>query len=185
MHESAMSNARKFFDVFTKNKDAGTVVDIGSQDVNGTLKTVVPKKFNYIGVDFQKAANVDVVLEDPYKLPFESQSIDIVISSSCLEHSEFFWLTFVEMVRITKPDGLIYINAPSEGDYHAYPVDCWRFRQDAAFALSKYANQFYGFNTTVLMAYVDTQAPWHDMVAIYCKDKEFARPYEEILTNEL
>jgi predicted SAM-dependent methyltransferase len=177
MHESAMNNAKVFFGAFTNNKDAGIVVDIGSQNVNGTLKTIVPKKFNYIGVDYQRGPNVDLVLENPYKLPFENQSIDIVISSSCLEHSEFFWITFVEMVRITKPDGLIYINVPSEGDYHAHPVDCWRFRQDAAYALSNYVNQFHGFNTSVLLAYLDIQGPWHDMVAIYCKEKEFDIKY--------
>lgn len=179
MHQSAMDNGRQFFEVFAKHKESGLVIDIGSQDVNGTLKEVMPKRFKYVGVDFEKARNVDVVLDNPYKLPLEDQTVDIVVTSSCLEHSEFFWLTFLEMVRVTKPDGLIYINAPSSGEYHAYPVDCWRFKADAAAALGKYANQFYGFNTALLQAYIDPNGPWHDMVAVFCKDASFAHRYPD------
>ena len=179
MHQSAMDNAKKFFDVFAKHKQSGLVIDIGSQDVNGSLKEVTPNRFKYIGVDFAKAKNVDVVLDNPYKYPLEDQTVDIVVSSSCLEHSEFFWLTFLEMVRVTKADGLIYLNAPSQGSYHEYPVDCWRFMADAPKALSKYANDFYGFNTALLQAYIDPDGPWHDMVAIYCKDAKHAPQYPD------
>lgn len=179
MHDSAMHNAKLFFEVYGKHKDGGTVVDIGSQDVNGSLRTVTPKRFDYIGVDFQAAPNVDLVLEEPYKFPFSDNTADIVVSSSCLEHSEFFWLTFLEMVRIAKPNGLIYLNVPSDGQYHAYPVDCWRFKIDAAFALSRYANQYHGYKTILLEAYTDVQPPWHDMVSIYCKDKEYVDDYPD------
>jgi SAM-dependent methyltransferase len=179
MHQSAMDNAKKFFDVFAKHKQSGLVIDIGSQDVNGTLKTAMPSRFSYVGVDFQKARNVDVILDNPYQYPFGDQTVDIVVSSSCLEHSEFFWLSFIEMVRVTKPDGLIYINAPSKGQYHDFPVDCWRFMADAPKALAKYANEFYGFNTALLQAYTDPEGPWHDMVAIYCKDAKYACQYPD------
>jgi len=30
-----------------------------------------------------------------------------------LNTAHFFWPTFVEMARVTKPNGIIYINAPS------------------------------------------------------------------------
>ena len=59
-----------------------------------------------------------IVLEDPYKLPFDSDSVDIVICSSCFEHSEMFWLLFLEVMRILKPTGLFYMNAPSNGAFH-------------------------------------------------------------------
>jgi len=81
-----------------------TVVEIGAQNVNGELREKIPNTFQYLGVDFVKAPGVDVVLEDPYKLPFDDESHDVVISSSCFEHSEFFWMTFMECIRILKPD---------------------------------------------------------------------------------
>lgn len=170
MHDSAMVNARRFFSTYTKHKESGTVIDIGSQDVNGSLRSVVPSRFKYIGLDFQPAPNVDVVLENPYHLPFEDKMVDIVVSSSCLEHSEFFWLTWLEMVRVVKPDGLIYINVPSEGQHHPYPVDCWRFRLDAAISLMNWANRN-GYPTRLLEAYTDQAWPWKDFVAIYVGDE--------------
>lgn len=178
MHPSAMRNCIRFFDVYGKHKDGGKVIDIGSQNVNGTLKDAMPKRFDYTGVDFQAADNVDVVLTDPYCLPFEDESVDVVLSSSCLEHSEFFWLSFQEMVRVTKPDGLIYINVPTAGDYHPYPVDCWRFQIDSAMALMRYSNRL-GSELMLLEAYTDPDEPWHDLVAIYCKHKDHVHKYPD------
>ena len=104
-----------------------SIVEIGSQDVNGSIRPTFGPDVNYVGVDFANAAGVDVVLSDPYSFPFQDNEIDVVVSSSCFEHSEFFWLTFLEAVRIVRPGGLIYLNAPSNGPFHQYPVDCWRF----------------------------------------------------------
>ena len=175
MHESARINCKRFFDTYGKYKDGGLVIDIGSQNVNGSLKDVMPSHFDYVGVDYAAAIGVDVILKDPYKLPFEDKSVDIVMSSSCLEHSEMFWLTFLEMARVVKDDGLIYLNVPSSGQYHAYPVDCWRFQVDASMALMNWANRN-GLPTRLLEAYVDSNPPWFDMVAVYagnidCVDK--------------
>jgi SAM-dependent methyltransferase len=178
MHPSAMNSGKLFFDTYAKYKNEGTIVDIGSQNVNGSLKSVCPDRFNYIGVDFQKANNVDVVIDDPYKLPFEDQSIDIVVSSSCLEHCEFFWLTWLEILRIIKSDGLIYINVPSSGEYHAYPVDCWRFRIDSALALMNWG-QRNNYPVRLLEAYTDSEEPWKDCVAIFCGSEEHIPKYPD------
>ena len=185
MHPSAMRNCQSFFDVYGKHKDGGSVIDIGSQNVNGSLKEIVPITFTYTGIDFQEAPGVDIVLTDPYTLPLPDNSVDIVLSSSCLEHSEFFWLTFDEMVRVAKPDGLIYLNVPSEGHYHAYPVDCYRFQIDASMALMRWS-QRQGSTVTLIEAFTDSEKPWHDLVAIYVKSKDFAHTYpDRIDPNEL
>ena len=184
MHPSAMENGKRFFNTYAKHKESGLVVDIGSQDVNGSLKEVMPDRFRYLGLDFKEANNVDIVLDDPYQIPLESDSVDILVSSSCLEHSEFFWLTFLEMVRVTKPDGLIYLNAPSGGPHHAFPVDCWRFRLDASMALMNWANRN-GYNTILLEAFVDSAPVWHDMVAIYIKDKDLSHLYPDRIDLEV
>ena len=132
MHPSAKENGKRFFDTYVASLPKTVqVIDIGSQDVNGTLRDVCPQDCNYIGLDFQEAKGVDIVLSDPYKLPFDSSSIDIAVSSSCYEHSEFFWLSFLEVMRVLKDDGLFYLNVPSDGAFHRYPVDCWRFYPDS------------------------------------------------------
>ena len=50
-------------------------------------------------------------------MPFKDNSIDIVVSISVFEHVEFFWETYLEMLRILKPNGLLFINAPSNGHF--------------------------------------------------------------------
>jgi SAM-dependent methyltransferase len=167
MHESAMKNGALFFDTYVKRLGDGVVVvDIGAQDVNGSLRSVCPPNADYIGVDFAKAKGVDIVLDDPYKLPFEDNSIDVVVSSSCFEHSEMFWLTFLEICRVLSHSGLFYLNAPSACGFHRYPVDCYRFFPDSGNALAKWA-QRNGLNTCVLEHYTNGG----DYVCIFLKDK--------------
>src|SRR5512140_2189307 len=137
MHPTAMMNCAHFFDTYGTcfgPDERVRVVEIGAQDVNGSLRDVAPKRFEYVGVDFVAGKGVDVVLDDPYVLPFEAASADIVVSSSCFEHAEMFWLVFLEVMRILKPRGLFYLNVPSNGMYHRHPVDCWRFSPDSGAA---------------------------------------------------
>jgi hypothetical protein len=79
MHPSAMNNAAQFFDTYSAAipmEDKPRVIDIGAQDVNGSLRQVTPPQFEYVGLDFQKAKGVDVILEDPYVLPLADASVD-------------------------------------------------------------------------------------------------------------
>jgi hypothetical protein len=84
MHSSALVNCQHFFDTYASAFPATDtkVIEIGSQDVNGSLRNCCPAHFNYVGVDFVAGKGVDVILEDPYSLPFASESADIVVSNS-------------------------------------------------------------------------------------------------------
>jgi SAM-dependent methyltransferase len=169
-----MNNAQKFFEVYSPglaDSKNVTVVDIGAQDVNGSLREVCSPSFNYIGVDFQDARGVDIILEDPYVFPLDNESADIVVSSSCLEHSEMFWLAYLEMMRILKPGGLLYLNVPSGGDFHRYPVDCWRFFPDSGSALITWGKRN-GLNNILLESYTDLAGYWGDFIGVFLKDHE-------------
>jgi SAM-dependent methyltransferase len=165
MHASALESASEFFGTYPL--ETATVVDIGSQNVNGSLRDVCPKHYTYIGLDYSPANGVDIVLEDEYKFPLETTSADIVVTSSCFEHAEMFWLTFLEGMRILKPGGLFYINAPSKGEYHAFPQDCWRFYPDAAKALQKWSARN---NMPCEILYTKTlEGNWGDFIVVYRK----------------
>ena len=73
MNPSALRDADNFFKTYVPYKKQATprLVDIGAQDVNGSMKQVCPKHVEYVGVDFVEGKGVDVVLEDPYSFPFE------------------------------------------------------------------------------------------------------------------
>ena len=183
MHKSALDTGKLFFDLYAGG--ANVIADVGSLDVNGSLRQFAPPGSDYIGLDFAEGNGVDVVLTDAYHLPLEDESVDVVVASSCLEHSEFFWLTFLEMVRVAKPHGLIYISAPSNSQFHRYPVDCWRFYPDSGRALQNWARRN-GHDTLMLESFTGPQdwELWNDFVAVFVKDERFAERYpKRIIEN--
>ncbi len=184
MHPTAMSNGKLFFDTYASKLPQGVVVDIGAQDVNGSLRSVCPAHLKFIGVDFVQGRGVDVVLDDPYKLPFADASVDAVVSSSCFEHSELFWVLFLEIMRVLKSPGLFYLNAPSNGTFHRYPVDCWRFYPDSGQALVTWAKRN-GIDACVLESYVSLQdgAVWSDFVSVFLKGSEHAGQFHDRITH--
>jgi len=178
MHDSAKLNCSQFFDTYKKyiGNHSVKVVDIGSQDFNGSLREVAPKEFDYLGLDFVNGKNVDIVLTDPYVLPLETGTVDVVLSSSCFEHSQMFWLSFLEIMRILKPQGLFYLNAPSAGPVHNFPFDCWRFYPDSGLAMVEWSKKN-GFNSVLLESYIQGGGEWSDFVAVFLKDSAFVEHY--------
>lgn len=172
MHISALKHGQLFFDTYLDRTASTTVVDLGAQDVNGSLRQCVPVECRYLGVDFVSGHGVDVVLDDPYRLPFPDASVDVVVSSSCFEHLEFFWLMFNEVLRVLTPNGLFYLNAPTNGDFHQYPVDCWRFYPDAGAAMARWGRRS-GFACVLLESFTGYQDQdiWNDQVAVFLKDE--------------
>jgi SAM-dependent methyltransferase len=172
MHYTAMYHGKLFFDTYAAGRPGLRILDLGAQDVNGSLRTVAPKDSQYVGADFAQGKGVDVVLTDAYALPFEDESFDICVTSSCFEHAEMFWLAFNEALRVLRPDGLLYMNVPSNGIFHRYPVDCWRFYPDAGKALENWARRS-GYRPVMLECFTGLQrhAIWNDYVAVYVKDE--------------
>jgi SAM-dependent methyltransferase len=123
-------------------KDAVTVLDVGSYDVNGSYKHLfVGNKYIYTGLDMEKGPNVDLVLEKPYDWDnIATDQFDIVISGQAFEHIEFFWITMTHMARVLKKDGLLCLIAPQGFGEHRYPVDCYRFFSDGMVALARYVS---------------------------------------------
>lgn len=184
MHKSALLNCSHFFELYGKKVQGrqpnATVAEIGAQDVNGSLRAVCPAGFFYTGLDFVPGKGVDLVLDDPYSFPLADESADIVLSSSCFEHSEMFWLVYLEVLRILRPGGLFYLNVPSNGPFHRYPVDCWRFYPDSGRALVAWAKRN-GMKPALLESYTSAQDDdyWNDYVAIFVKDEAFAHLYPD------
>ena len=140
MHLSALKSYKDFQEAYLDkldDKNKKKIIEIGSLSVNSNIKDIVSTNFNYIGLEIEEGPNVDIVLEDPYKLPFDDNSIDVVLSISTFEHTDFFWVTFLEILRVLKPEGLFFLNAPSNSKIHRHPGDSWRFYQDSSLSLSK------------------------------------------------
>jgi SAM-dependent methyltransferase len=138
MHDTSLLAGSNFSEIY--GSSGKVVIDIGGMDVyncGATLRKFFEEKgMKYICVDLEPHSTVDIVVKPGEKLPFDDGSIDLIVSTSCFEHDPCFWLTFKEMCRIVKVGGYIYVNAPSNGNYHGFPGDNWRFYSDAGQALA-------------------------------------------------
>jgi SAM-dependent methyltransferase len=147
------------------------IADLGSCDVNGSYRHLFSRPgWRYTGIDLAPGNNVDLVLDSPYRLPLATASLDVFISGQAFEHVEFFWLTWLEMARVVKPGGLIFLIAPSRGPEHRYPVDCWRFYPDGYAALAKYAAMdLLEVSTDWQPDAAPDSAAWGDTVGVFRK----------------
>ena len=132
MHDSSMkimSQLRGYM------KHIETVLDVGSQDVNGTYKLLFDG-IHYLGLDISPGANVDCPVANPYDWSeLHGMQFDAVISGQCLEHCERPWLTAQQILRHCKPGGWIAVIAPFVQRKHGYPHDYYRYTEDGLAAL--------------------------------------------------
>ena len=176
MHYSAYVNAEKFYHKYCENNiETKKILDVGSYDTNGSLRPIF-EKGQYIGVDMSPGPNVDIVA-NAHDLPFKKDHFDVVISSSCFEHDDMFWVSFIEMCRVVKQGGYLYVQAPSNGPYHGWPGDNWRFYIDSWVALERWA-QKEGYDIELVDRYIDETTPapdyegsrfWNDSIGIFRK----------------
>lgn len=107
----------------------GRVLDIGSLNVNGSVRDIIPVA---VGVDIRQGDGVDLVCsvtDVPKHYPLES--FDACTSTETLEHVED-WQGFVNTTwDMVKPGGyLVMTMASMQKGRHAYPDDYWRFTPD-------------------------------------------------------
>jgi hypothetical protein len=71
LHDTAALTGNAFFRCYGDPIDADVapvaILDVGSYDVNGTLRPYAPAGCRYLGVDQATGPGVDQVLDDPHK----------------------------------------------------------------------------------------------------------------------
>lgn len=171
MHDTAMATGAAFFDAYFPD-GAPRVLDVGAMNVNGSLRGVAPPRAKYVGLDIAKGPGVDVVLEGAC-FPFAPDSFDACVSVSCLEHDAAFWESFLQIATVCRPSGFVFLNVPSNGPYHSYPHDNWRFYPDAGLALATWAQRagqpMQLIESGILRRQDDV---WNDFVAVFQKHPE-------------
>lgn len=173
MHSSSLEHIDRLVKKYLITDNELNILDIGSVDVNGTYKRFfLSPQCKYLGVDLMAGPNVDVVLDNSYRLPFSSFSQDVIVCGQVFEHAQFFWLTWLEMVRVLRPGGFIFLIAPSRGPEHRYPKDCWRFYPDGFEALALYGGlNLLEVSTDWQPHPRDDSAPWGDTVGAFQQRK--------------
>jgi len=183
MHPSSFDHMQDLARRYLARERSLHVLDIGSYDVNGSYRPIFDRpSWRYQGLDLSAGPNVDIVLATPYRFPVKSNSVDVVISGQAFEHIEFFWLTWLELVRVVRPGGLIFLIAPSSGAPHRYPVDCWRYYPDGFRALARYgAVKLIEVSTDWKRDPGPHDCQWMDTVGVFRKPE--VTPFERIVAN--
>lgn len=169
MHDHSLRNMERFYDRFLaphipEIHSPVRVLDVGSMDINGSYRALYSDPaFDYVGLDLEAGPGVDIVTRSPYAYPLPDNSADIVLCGQMLEHCEFFWDAFKEMLRVAKPGAFIVLIVPSKGFVHRFPVDCYRFLPDALPALARYSG------CRLLTSWQDESSEWGDLVGVFVK----------------
>lgn len=90
------------------------VLEIGSYDVNGSVRRLFKDASTYIGVDLVEGPGVDRVI-DGSRIDDPDGSWDVTLSGECFEHDPHWRDTFSTMVRLTRPGGLVALTCASRG----------------------------------------------------------------------
>ena len=99
---------RRFPDYFSGVK----VLDIGSLDINGNNRYLF-SNFTYTGIDIGEGANVDIVCRGH---KFKSkEKFDVVISSECFEHDEFWDKTMLNAIKLLRTGGMFVFTCATDG----------------------------------------------------------------------
>ena len=109
------------------------VVEVGSYDVNGTVRPIVEAlaPASYLGVDLEAGPGVDDVCPLGDVLPRFGQ-FDLVICTEVLEHVVDWKASLVALADLVRPGGTLLVTTRSEGfPYHPHPVDTWRYTTGA------------------------------------------------------
>jgi SAM-dependent methyltransferase len=93
--------------------DGARVLEVGSLDINGSVRELF-SKCDYTGVDLQLGPGVDLAVQGQL-VEFASGHFDTSISAECLEHNPFWRETVANMLRMTRPGGLVMISCATTG----------------------------------------------------------------------
>jgi SAM-dependent methyltransferase len=163
-----------------------SVLEVGSFDVNGSLKSVKSESADWTGIDIEAGPGVDIVVPPGEKFPFPNGHFDIVVATSVFEHDPAFWKTLSEMTRVVKETGFLYICAPSNGGVHRYPLDCFRFYPDASQSFLDIVRE-QAPQAVLSESFVgdqDHEQMWNDYVAIISMSAASLQKIEKIYKSE-
>ena len=90
---------------------------------------------NMKGLEIEAGPGVDIV-GSALDLPFEDETVDLIVTQEVLEHVPDPFLAMREIHRVLKPGGRAYVQLPFVIGFHPCPTDYWRFTDQGIIELA-------------------------------------------------
>lgn len=160
-------------------KNVSRVLEVGSLNVNGSVRDHFDDVDTYIGLDWRPGPLVDVVSlaqDMDFDEPFNT-----IISCSMLEHDPYWDASLAHMVKFLRDDGGLFLSwgasrcAPHElhtapdGKYHALPAGKVLKLVDE---LGLYVHEFQ--YESAMKCRQGTELGWGEVALVAFKDKQYA-----------
>ena len=111
------------------NKEGAKILEVGGRAVISSGYRDSFSKANYTSFDYYPGENVDVV-GDAHKLSSyfaEGEKFDLIFSAAVFEHLAMPWLVSVEIAKLLKVGGYVFIETHFSFSVHERPWDFYRF----------------------------------------------------------
>lgn len=109
------------------------MLDVGSRNINGSVKDFISGYGGFTGTDFIAGKDVDTVIDNHDLLEeFGDGRFDFITCCDTLEHDVNFWKTVENMRAMLKPGGWLLVTTPGINFFkHDFPSDYYRFTEEA------------------------------------------------------
>lgn len=170
------------------NKPDMNVLEVGSRNVTGMNLRRQFSSANYVGFDFYPGENVDVV-GDAHKLSsyFPGQKFDLIFSSALFEHLHMPWVAAVEIQKLLKVGGHVFVETHFSFSSHERP---WNFFQFSEMGLRALFNDGLGFDLVdsgmsnpiggSFSHRADRDLRYMPLLELYCHSEILCRKREEV-----
>lgn len=112
-HPEQMKYVESLKIIYPRYFNQKKIFEVGSLNINGSLRNFFDD-CQYLGIDIGPGAGVDLVCEGQnYDGP--DNTFDVSCSAECFEHNPYWLETFKNMIRVTKPKGMIFFTCATDG----------------------------------------------------------------------
>lgn len=95
------------------------VLEIGSYNVNGTLRDLFPEQEDYLGIDIRPGPGVDEISKVDN---MSGDSYDLILCSEMLEHDKFPYHTLAHIYRVLHRNGYLILTTRAFNENGCYPM---------------------------------------------------------------
>lgn len=113
------------------DKPGMRVLEVGSRNVTGANFRHRFQHASYVGFDYYSGENVDIV-GDAHKLSsYFDEKFDLIFSSAVFEHLAMPWMVSVEIIKLLKKGGYVFIETHYSYSSHERPWHFFQFSENA------------------------------------------------------